>query len=84
MTCSPSVRSASKGGRSTLEVTGRRSPKGGGNPQAQLAGGPVDRKVGQHTWPQCGGLASVVIVVLVVLVVVVVVVPSLLLVVSVR
>jgi|GEM_PF-1961193 len=31
----------------TFKVTGRRSPKGGGGPQAQLAGGPVDRRVGR-------------------------------------
>jgi hypothetical protein len=29
----------------TFEVTGRRSAKRGGNSQAQLAGGPVDREV---------------------------------------
>lgn len=29
----------------TFEVTGRRSAKPGGNPKAQLLGGPVDREV---------------------------------------
>jgi hypothetical protein len=28
------------------KLTGRRSPKRAGNPQAQLVGGPVERRVG--------------------------------------
>jgi hypothetical protein len=40
----------------TFEVTGRQSPKGGGNLQAQLAGGPVDREVSHHRLTTCAHL----------------------------
>ncbi len=45
--CSPSINRFIVPEGLTFKVTGDRSPKGGENRQAQLAGHPVDRRVGR-------------------------------------
>lgn len=56
-----SIFTASPFHRLTFEVTGRRSAKRGGNLQAQLAGGPVDREVrrlSSHYQRDCHGISK--------------------------